>query len=626
MPELRELKIEAAKINNFTQRELESERTVDTLCYDRTIDESAKAPSHCAGRHGHVEELLASSSVLRGQKANQTHLFPTLYASKDDVPIRNHGLVLLRAQATPRSVLLEFRAADGGSLWTEIQYFQHTVSQIYTLDEWDDGVKQVPCQPEKPGVEGRGFRVSLAFVFKNYVLSFNSLDNITQFHWARSRDELGHRYLDVLQPGNLLQLEENVRRWVLRRRRGNADRTCFAVDRVRSALTDDNSPLFPGLPPNITEEELCDDDNGGRLGRLVAAYFSFVKAADLTAWTFIRPYMHHYLLAVTQEQRRDYEKRELRVYGRDESCTTNRYGAALSAAKEFWVTQSEQRKDMEPCDVIAHWIRRPGACPFDPFEPNDVCHALTMNDASNPGPLIFGPDRWRTLAQSQLCLTEDACSGLNPIARLFCDPEQVEWLIGRGHDPTYSHLNLDLYSVLFTEEGKNKRRFGTQVYDFTCDIWSCIPPYPHLSQPVGSVEQLRERKERHQEELANARCRAEQEKQQYDTERARAAADADQKARGEISARPSRRCTRNVSSQVALSTFLQSLPDDGTTWRTFYHDPLIPSKGKGRLFSADERRTRLIRYNVAHHYKKYTVGPLDFCGVARKVKCGTVYK
>ncbi|KAL1715945.1 hypothetical protein EV715DRAFT_206373 [Schizophyllum commune] len=634
MPELTEYCTDKKKLNNFAENEPESHRRVKSLWHDRTRTESDNAPAGSPGRRGLVEELRSSSAVTRGQRDNQTPLYPTPYATKgEDVPISTHGLVFMRAYSTPRSLCLHFEAADGKPLWAEVQYYQHTNSQEGPLSSGKGACISVRFRLNltlaQSGLEGRGFRVSLAFVLEHHVIAFNSLDNITQFHWARSREELPHKYLDVLAPGNLWQLEENVREWVLSRRLSGRARTDAAVDRMRLAVTKDGAPLFPGmgvyttsevwhaagLPPNITEEELCDGDDGGRLGRLIASYYSFAQNAEKDAWSFIRPYIKNYLLAVSQEERRDYEKKVLRVYGRDTSCTTHRYGRAADDAQRFWRDAGEAYKDMIPPDIVAAWVRAPGGCPKDPFEPNDVRHALMLNDAANPGSVIFGVERWRTLAAGAgVSLSSECISGDNPIAWLFRDPTQVEWLRSHGQDPTVNRLNPDLYDELFTPDRNNQRRIPTHVYDFACDIWSCIPPYPHLSQPPCEAGELQVRTEKRRDTVAMAYSAALSAKERHDVDRARAAVQS-----------PSSAGHGARRGNQAVMAMLPHLPDDGTSWRTFYDDPLLPPKGKGRLFSCKEREVRLIKYNVAHHVKKYTVGPLDFCGVARKVKCGSVF-
>ncbi|KAI5899986.1 uncharacterized protein SCHCODRAFT_02606677 [Schizophyllum commune H4-8] len=626
MPEIRECVTDEVKVTIFISNEDGSNRTVLALYYDCTIGEGKRAPAGSRARQGHVTELQSSSTVVRGQRVSQTSLYPTPYRDPSNIPISQHGLVLQSAEATPRSLILSFAAANGDELWCEVQLFQHTLTQIYTIDEWDNAVMQIPCRTEK-GVEPRGFRVSLAFRFANHVLSFNSLDNITQFHWARRRADLPRKVLDVRKDGQFEVLLQNIAAWVHERRHCHSahERQHPAINSLRSAQNPDKTPLFPGLgvyttsevwfsaglPPNLTEEELCDEPD--RLARLISAYYHFVVDAHPRMKAFIRPYLHGYLLAVdAKRDRRAYEQGCLRVYGCDAVGVTHRYGVAVTDAMAFWAKANAERSETPHADVVRSWLRTRDQCPHDPFEPSYVRHALELAGSCNLGAVIFGLEHWRRLCLDA-GLPSDCISTANPIWRLFNNPAEVAWLREHGREPSAlrAWLNMDLYDTLFSNARNTDCRLRTEVYNFNCDFWSCIPAYPHLSMPTGHPLDVSRVAAARRKLAADAQALADQQKRQHDVECARKLA-----ITSGNSALPPRRGGQAGTAVVA--------PDDGTTWRSFYQDPLAPVQGSktGFKFEGQQRQTRLIQYITEYHYKKYTVGPLDFCGVARIVRSG----
>ncbi|PPR06943.1 hypothetical protein CVT26_004132 [Gymnopilus dilepis] len=109
MPESKEGTCSGLQCDHFVQNTQSNQREVRGLWHDTTNAEGAASASGSLAREGHVHPLLSSSSVLRGQNKQQTGIFPPAFASPDDVAISRHRLVLTKAVPSPRNVFLCFK-------------------------------------------------------------------------------------------------------------------------------------------------------------------------------------------------------------------------------------------------------------------------------------------------------------------------------------------------------------------------------------------------------------------------------------------------------------------------------------------------------------------------------------
>ncbi|KAK7016495.1 hypothetical protein R3P38DRAFT_2541994, partial [Favolaschia claudopus] len=171
----------------------------------------------------------------------------------------------------------------------QVRLLKHTVAQAFAKKDLEEAV----CKVDRTD---RGFKVGLAFEFKDYVLAFLTLDLLIQVHfyfsvtcyWSPNRASLAsqpHVYLDFPR-----FLEDAVK-WIADRRNVQSNRSGNAMTLVRTS-----TEIFAGagvysmhelwhmagLAPNLTEAEVFDSPS--RTVRLCASYYHFAKEAHTTLW------------------------------------------------------------------------------------------------------------------------------------------------------------------------------------------------------------------------------------------------------------------------------------------------------------------------------------------------------
>ncbi|KAJ7156231.1 hypothetical protein C8R46DRAFT_1294815 [Mycena filopes] len=470
MPEIPESITSGTLPKVFINETPPSSRRVAAILADPTQAEAAAEPTGTRASAGHVYTLSSSSTICRGSAKSQTPVYPPLYSTKpteSSVPILDHGLVLVDAETHPRNVLLKFQDNKERTYWCQVQLLKHTVSQIYNKSDWDNAICVVDSS-------SRGFKVGIAFEFKDHVLAFLTLDLLVQFYWAEKRDQLPAQQPDVYL--EFPRFLEDLVVWIERRRSVRSCRTGNAMTLVRTTTdifagagvyTISEIWHMAGLSPNLTEAEVFDSPS--RTARLCAAFFHFGKEAHTTLWALVKRFLVDYVICVRPDHRLLYSDR-LHVYGKDRSYVTSRFNNLLSKFKAT-------------CDAHSNdeiWTREYNSCegPFDVFEPDLRFNALE-NKELNLGSLIFGYKLWDDL-HSSAELPANRLRSDNALSRFFSTAP-----IPTNMSATW--LSPLAYTYLFHDDIKARRASHPRTLLYrasSSDIWSVIPAYPPNSAPI----------------------------------------------------------------------------------------------------------------------------------------------
>ncbi|KAF8963011.1 hypothetical protein BDZ97DRAFT_1822588 [Flammula alnicola] len=488
MPEIKEGLGDGFHINHFIDNTRPEQRELKDFWVDSTAAESVTAPPGSLASQGHVHPLPPTSPYIRGQNGSQTKIYPPDFAGNSH--ISSHHFRLAKVEPSPRNVFLCFEypvdtsaepvecapvnenddiqsdfklqdnsdncsdtsdCSDSGDAnnansnpadsdsnepkrkvneyWLQIQLLKHTSVQIFSRDDWENAI----CKVNRTD---RGFKVGLAFEFRDHVLAFLTLDLLIQFHWSSKRSDLPSQQANIYTEYRrfLRQLVE----WMQSRRdRPRAQRTGLAITIIRNT-----SEIFhggglytmeevfhkAGLSINITERELFDSPS--RTARLVSAFMDFTIQAYEEIWDFMNPFLRDFLLTCTREERSLYSD-TLMVYGKDRVNCTPRFKQLLSNYQACLEDQGDEKT----------WERCFGevGTPYDVFEPDYIKRALTRHDVIL-GPLIFGHDLWQKLS---LCLGPKITSKpfkANVLTKYFSQP---------GFETSPSSLDLSFYDILF---------------------------------------------------------------------------------------------------------------------------------------------------------------------------------
>ncbi|KAJ7752153.1 hypothetical protein B0H16DRAFT_1251698, partial [Mycena metata] len=143
---------------------------LEAIVVDATKREARAAGAPVAAKQGLVYELDSRSTIKKGQKDNQSDVYPPALrttASNPDPPSLN-TLTLEAISYTNRALILNF-----GTLFFMLQYLTHTSVQFYPQHVWERSIRNV-------SKEVRKFSIGMAFVFQDYVLAFPTLDLLFQ--------------------------------------------------------------------------------------------------------------------------------------------------------------------------------------------------------------------------------------------------------------------------------------------------------------------------------------------------------------------------------------------------------------------------------------------------------------
>ncbi|KAF7345871.1 hypothetical protein MVEN_01609100 [Mycena venus] len=216
------------------------------------------------------------------------------------------------------------------------------------------------------------------------------------------------------------------------------------------------------------------------------------------------------------------------------------------------------------CEVHSRdplWVRRcTAAGPFDVFEPELIRHALEFEDI-NLGGLIFGEELWAKLHSDAglpiACLSSD-----NTLARFYSN-------LSIAPEMSTSWLNPTAYTYLF-HANKGALRAShplTILYRAAnTDIWSVIPAFPDNSAPIPRARPPQVPK------------------------------------------------SEQIGDLVAPATWKSGKPPKPKTVA-----PLVPKTTPMQQCNPSTRDRALLAY-IIKFTQNFTVGPLDYCGIARRIK------
>ncbi|KAH7906202.1 hypothetical protein BJ138DRAFT_1117790 [Hygrophoropsis aurantiaca] len=413
-----------------------------------TTEAERKTIKDPLARAGLVYKIPHTTTIKRGTNGAQKQVYPPGPWSKRVDPRPLTSLVLRGIHASPRNVIL-----DMTEQWLQVQLHTHTLAQIYTRSQWDDSIAKVHC-------EIRGFRIGMALDFGEYILAFDTLDNIYTPHWAATRDALPGQHVDVYNDyGGFLSA---VAAWIDRRQCSKTTvRSNLAVNVIRTdghlcfggigVYTINEVFFLAGLSVFLTEAEVFDDAD--RTARFCEAFWSFVSITHTKLDALLSPCWQGYVLAATEEQRLKYSY-WLHVFG-----------------KEITDTLSKCEESAEIC------VRDGSIGLYDVFEPTYLQTAFRDKDI-NLGHLIFGYDGWRALG-GRVSSADDALT-------------QHFLKHGASSSPPSSNLNHSLYSsdsLNLPPNELRKRRVAPDLYLGTNQkhLWTIIPNFPNcMISPVVS--------------------------------------------------------------------------------------------------------------------------------------------
>ncbi|KJA23352.1 hypothetical protein HYPSUDRAFT_54344 [Hypholoma sublateritium FD-334 SS-4] len=368
----------------FLKASTPAERKLLSVHADATSDEASRYPADSPTALGYVLELRMSNEISRGMPGTDPlPLYPPILRINWRRSVGSRSKSILKIHSLLVLILPQLRALT------------HTSVQIYTTEQWDGAIAKV-------NKHIRGFKVAIAFRFKDHVMAFLSLDLLFKVVWERKHENLPKQYADVYSDfGGFLS---QVTAW-MGTRRGEALKT---RKRDRNALyAIRECPQFhgvgvytvceifhlAGLSPSLSEEQLFDTPS--RIARLCAAYYQFAHTAHNEIWQFVCKYMEGYVVATKTADRKEYAA-FLHVWGKNRTFISKRHGRLLE--------RSEARSENQ----------------LDAFEPELIKHALTLNK-HNLGSLIFGSELWKKLSSSA-GLPPSTLNSENPLAKHFYNP------------------------------------------------------------------------------------------------------------------------------------------------------------------------------------------------------------
>ncbi|KAH7919681.1 hypothetical protein BV22DRAFT_1050885 [Leucogyrophana mollusca] len=283
------------------------------------------------------------------------------------------SFVLHGIHASPRNVILDLTA-----LWLQIQLHTHTLAQIYTRSQWDNSIAKVDstiC----------GFKVGMALDFGEYILVFDTLDNI--FTWISQR-QCSKTAVRSNLAVNIIRTDGHL---------------CFGGIGI---YTVNEIFYLAGLSVFLTKAEVF--DSADCVARFCEAFWTFAHHTNL-----LKPCWHGYVLAVTEDQCLQYSH-WLHVYGKDATMMSDRMA---SLCQVYIGTLAQHENDV--------WSYASGIVPSE--KDLTLCH------------LIFGEDRW-------FCLTGKQPAFNDPITHIFVNSLYltVGIPIPRFNDNAIDSLFLDV--------------------------------------------------------------------------------------------------------------------------------------------------------------------------------------
>ncbi|KAJ8074267.1 hypothetical protein PM082_012577 [Marasmius tenuissimus] len=412
---------------------------VVALRADRTNVEQLKSPTKTRARLGFVDKLEPGSKIQRGQKSNQTPLYPPSLEKE-----------YWKSKPKPSSAeLLEGLAIRGPD----------SISPTGRSMVVDFGGLVLEEQP---------FEVGLAIEFQTHVLAFLTKDLLFQPHWWKSIDKIEKPIHVVYDYPDFLHAMAN---WISEQHflDGKSDvhgsKLAFMVFRecrvAHEAGVYTTSEVFAmaGVSPFLLAQEVF--GNPSRVARLILCFCTFAhRAFQKDFKSLVISAMFDTVLAPTPDQQQRYTT-FLKVYGQDKSYCTICESVLVD---NYWETL--KKLGGQP----GMWSRNdPGIELFDPFEPQYIKDRLDASSVSEPnlGHLVFDDSLWELFG----CVIPER---LDPITRLFVDHKII-----RTANPPPTFLDPTVYQDLqWKTIPKKKKTQITYFYHCGCQIWTLVENFP----------------------------------------------------------------------------------------------------------------------------------------------------
>ncbi|KAJ7054809.1 hypothetical protein C8F01DRAFT_1234933 [Mycena amicta] len=414
------------------------ELTVRALFYDATDKEAPRVKA----KEGLAIDLPSTSKAKRGQRFNQTHLYPV---ELEGAPLST--LVLRAVHGYYRGIVLDMTV-----LSLQLQWLIHTSAQWYTMDMWENGVLQVAKKV-------RGFKVGLAMVFDQMVLAFVSNDLVFQPTWSHipyrpppNVYESPKEYLELLADWiekNFFDEDTRSNQLI-----GDAMRANQVNFQGVGKYTADELCFLAGISPFLTSCQVF--VNPSRTARLIVAFHAFATRSEQDLPSLLRPAIMDGLVAPYDRMREDYFTEWIYINRKNTVEISQRMGKLY---RDYTASESAE--------------------PFDVFEPALILESI---EALGLGPLIFGTDEWASLGR--------ATPAPNPLSSFYRlqDGELA---------PT--HLKCDRYFAplkLSTLELRATRRIPTLLFEGPeKKIWSLLPPPQDVAIAIKQLEGPKREKE-----------------------------------------------------------------------------------------------------------------------------------
>ncbi|KAK7063462.1 hypothetical protein R3P38DRAFT_3339037 [Favolaschia claudopus] len=430
---------------------------LERIDIDATKAEAKRFRSDHPARNGLPYSIDSACTARRGNQNHQGSIYPEMWRTTGKTEAdttRLTELSLTKIEYTYRGLVL-----DLGPLSFMIQYLTHTSAHPMPRSVYESTIKLVPKELRK-------FHVGMAFVFKDHVIAFHSIDLVFQPTWAKSRAELTASPTDFHSPD--WAFLPAFAEWMRDRQAG--DRNGLAIEAVRAAsevflgvgvYTVLELFFLAGLSPQLTEAEVF--GNPSRAARVSTAYETYLHESREQLPGLLRPAMLNGLLAPTTRQRLDYIN-WLYVYAKDYTKLPVR----MAELVDDYVAQTGALSQLpEP------WVRYETATVFDVFEPTFLSPSLTLKH--NLGHLVFGPELWTAMGGE---LSDQS----DPVTAYFKEQGLLD-------QPTF--LRPNHYSPLFLPKSE-VRALGlphrdVYTYRHGKQIWS-ITPATENSQGMPDVE------------------------------------------------------------------------------------------------------------------------------------------
>ncbi|KAJ8462920.1 hypothetical protein ONZ51_g10587 [Trametes cubensis] len=426
--------------------------------------------------NGLVYILDSKSKIRRGTQNAQEYVYP--HVGGQPLPSFN-GIRLKRVYTTPRTVVLDL---DELSLQVRLQ--THTVTQVYTREQWYSELAPVPSKVRK-------FRVGMALEMDEFVVAFLTLDNLFTPYWFKTSANPPVRHADVyLEWGNFLgEMATHVRMEAAKGFRSEDYAINFVRKKVGGVGIYMSEELFflSGVSPFITLGEFLGCPS--RVARFCEAFWVLAQRAHCLLTQLMEPCYHGYVLAPTTNQRMRYV-RWLYVHAKKQVMVSERmkfmWNEYQNALRKMTQMAASPFASELYCNIDAGF--------YDVFEPTYIRSALAKD--RNLGHLVFGNEAWAALASRwglsysgpPMDNSNKLAPALDPLTSLYSSLGLL------GSSNARSNLRLSRYHIfgggLFLQD-KEMCSARLSISFYQChtvttqkSIWTVMHPLPHLASPV----------------------------------------------------------------------------------------------------------------------------------------------